>query len=216
MNTQICFQVHDVTIRQTAPGHLEDLAVLQEVVFPTLHEDQRFSVENYRNHLRIFPEGQFVALLGDRVVGMSSTIRYMVDFDDMQHTFDEIAQGGSLNAHNPNGSWLYGADIGVHPECRRRGIARGLYHARQLLVAQLQLEGQYTVGMPSGYGTLSETMSMEEYYSKLEQGELFDPTVSVQQSFGFQMRGIIAEYVQDPVCANYGIVLVLDKSVVLQ
>ncbi len=62
---------------------------------------------------------------GDRVVGATSTIRLHFDFEHVDHTFAEIIQGGWLTSHEPTGDWLYGADIGVHPDYRGRGLARG-------------------------------------------------------------------------------------------
>ncbi|NIW92244.1 MAG: GNAT family N-acetyltransferase [Phycisphaerae bacterium] len=85
-----------------------------------------------------------------------------------------------LSNHNPKGDWLYGADIGVLPAYRRRGIGRMLYEARQGLIRRLNLKGHVAGGMLKGYGPYKNQMSAEEYMEKLKTGEIFDPTVSVQ------------------------------------
>jgi GNAT superfamily N-acetyltransferase len=146
---------------------------------------------------------------GDRVVGMTSTIRMNFDFDHPDHTFADVIQGGWLTSHDPAGRWLYGADIGVHPEYRRRGIARMLYKARHETVRALGLEGQVTVGMPSGYGALKDQMTAQQYYDELVAGARIDPTISAQRRLGFQLRSLVSDYIDDPVCDRYGIVLVL-------
>ena len=102
---------------------------------------------HYRRHVELFPDGQFVALDGDRVVGATTTLRLPFDFDHIDHTFADIIQGGWLTSHEPDGDWLYGADIGVQPGYRGRGIATALYAARQEAVWRLGLEGQVTGGM---------------------------------------------------------------------
>ncbi|HXV61791.1 MAG TPA: GNAT family N-acetyltransferase [Vicinamibacteria bacterium] len=204
-----------IVICSTLPRHARALEQLQLLVFPTLDDSERFKEAHYRKHVEIFPEGQFVALDGKRVVGMTTTIRTLFDFDHPQHTFADMIQGGWLTSHDPEGDWLYGADIGTDPAYRRRGIARGLYAARHDTVKRLGLKGQVTVGMLRGYGDLKGTMSAEAYYQALLRGQLTDPTISAQMRIGFEPLGLVSDYLHDPACDNYGVLLVLaaDKEV---
>ena len=111
-----------LVVMHTRPEHADQLEELQRVCFPTLADEERFKARHYRKHVELFADGQFVVLDGDRVVGMTSTIRLPFDFEHVGHTFAEIIQGGWLTSHEPDGDWLYGADIGMHPDYRRRGI----------------------------------------------------------------------------------------------
>lgn len=192
---------------QTGPEHAERLEELQRIVFPTLADDQRFKAAHYRKHVELFPDGQLCVVDGPRVVGMTSTIRLDLELGD--HTFAEIIQGGWLTSHRPDGRWMYGADVGTHPDYRGRGIARALYAARHRVVRRLGLDGQFTVGMPSGYGAVAHEVSAEDYYAQLVAGARRDPTVSVQMKIGFEPRRLIAGYIDDPVCGGYGVLLVL-------
>ena len=201
-----------VVIASTGPEHAGPLAALQELCFPTLAPEQRFVAAHYRKHLELFPEGQFVALDGDRVVGGTSTCRLHFDFNHVGHSFDDVIQGGWLTSHEPDGDWLYGADISVHPDHRGRGLARGLYAARQHTVRRLGLEGQVTAGMMRGYGAVKDRMSAEEYYRGLANGSINDPTLSAQMRIGFELRGLLPHYVHDPVCDDYAVLIVLDAS----
>jgi GNAT superfamily N-acetyltransferase len=201
-----------LVLRHTRPEHAEPLAELQRIVFPTLAADERFEARHYLRHLELFPEGQFCvvdARHGDRIVGMTSTVRMDFDFEHPGHTFADVIQGGWLTSHQPAGRWLYGADVGTHPDYRRRGIARALYAARHQLVHDLGLAGQVTVGMPSGYGAVKHAMTAEAYYAELVAGTRTDPTISAQLRIGFELRTLIPGYINDPVCDHYGIVLVL-------
>ena len=197
---------------RTQKEHVAQLGELQKIVFPTLAPEQRFEPRHYLRHIELFPEGQLCVVDGDRVIGMTSTIRMTFDFDHPNHTFADIIQGGWLTAHEPDGRWLYGADIGVHPEYRRRGIARMLYKARHETVRRLGLAGQVTVGMPSGYGAVKDQMTAQQYYDELVAGTRSDPTISAQRRIGFELRGLIPGYIDDPTCDRYGIVLVLPAS----
>lgn len=200
-----------LAVHRTAPEHADGLEELQRIVFPTLAPEERFVAAHYRKHVELFPEGQFCVVDEDsgRIVGMTSTIRMRFDFAHPDHTFADVIQGGWLTSHEPDGPWLYGADLGAHPDYRRRGIARALYAARHETVRALGLSGQLTVGMPSGYGALQQTMTAEQYYAELVAGTRVDPTISAQRAIGFQLRGLVPGYINDPVCARYGVVLVL-------
>jgi 4-aminobutyrate aminotransferase / (S)-3-amino-2-methylpropionate transaminase / 5-aminovalerate transaminase len=201
-----------LVVMQTRPEHAEQLEDLQRVCFPTLADEERFKARHYRKHVELFADGQFVVLDGDRVVGATSTIRLPFDFDHVGHTFGEIIQGGWLTSHDPDGDWLYGADISVHPDRRRRGLAAALYAARQEVVWRLGLRGQVTGGMLRGYGAVKDTVSAEDYYADVIAGRRTDPTLSVQLGIGLEPRGLLKDYLNDPVSDNYSALLVLDAS----
>ncbi|MBA3460288.1 MAG: GNAT family N-acetyltransferase [Deltaproteobacteria bacterium] len=204
-----------LVVCQTRPEHVEELDELQRMVFPTLAADERFTAAHYLRHIELFPEGQFCVVdseRGDRVIGMTSTIRMDFDFAHPDHTFADVIQGGWLTSHQPAGRWLYGADVGTHPDYRRKGIARALYAARHELVRSLGLAGQVTVGMPSGYGAVKHLLPAETYHSELAAGTRSDPTISAQLRIGFEIGSLIPGYIHDPVCDHYGIVLALPAA----
>lgn len=196
-----------VVIMTTQPEHAAQLEELQKLVFPTLAADSLMRKEHYLNHINIFPEGQFVALKSDRVIGMTTSIRYGLDVND-NHTFNDVLDHGFLNTHQPKGEWLYGMDIGTHPSYRGLGIAKHLYDARQETVVKLGLKGQYTYGMLSGYGAMKAKMSAEDYYQQLLTGKLKDPTVSRQIMNGFKPYRLVPGYLEDPVCDGYCVLLI--------
>ena len=196
----------------TGPVHFAQLDALQRVVFPTLAEDELFRAEHYARHVELFPEGQLVVVDGDRVVGMTSSVRYDFDLGHADHTFAEMIQGGWLTSHQPQGAWLYGADIGVHPDYRGRGLARALYAARHEAVRRLGLRGQVTVGLINGYGAVADRLSPEAYFQQLLAGERTDPTVSAQQKVGFALRRLVRGYVRDPRCGDCGVLMILPSE----
>jgi len=196
-----------LVVQSTQAGHAAQLEALQEMVFPTLAKNSLFRAPHYLHHISIFPEGQFVVTDGDKVVGMTSTIRYHLD-EKHARAFTEVIDGGFLNTHEPDGEWLYGLDVGVHPQWRGRGIARHLYDARQQTVERLNLRGQFTHGMLSGYGALKATMRAEDYYAELIAGKRKDPTISRQVANGFEAVRLVHGYLEDPVCDDYTVLLV--------
>ncbi|MCY7409152.1 MAG: putative toxin-antitoxin system toxin component, PIN family [Chitinophagales bacterium] len=205
-----------ILITEMKPEHTSQLEALQRIVFPSLAENELLHADQYKKHLEIFPKGQFVAVDGSKVIGATTTMRYHYNFTKPEyHTFFEVMGGGWLTTHEPDGEWLYGIDVSVDPHYRNRGIAKALYRARQHTCKVLNLKGQLTVGMLNGYEKVKKEMSVEEYYEKVKQGEMFDPTVSVQKKVGFEIVGLMKDYLNDPTCGNAGAVIVLaaDKKI---
>ncbi|HET6955070.1 MAG TPA: aminotransferase class III-fold pyridoxal phosphate-dependent enzyme, partial [Vicinamibacterales bacterium] len=204
-----------LVVLHTHPEHAAQLEELQRICFPTLDDAERFKALHYLKHIDLFPDGQFVVIDGERVVGATTTLRLHFDFDHIDHTFADIIQGGWLTSHEPDGAWLYGADVGVNPDYRGRGLATALYAARQETVWRLGLKGQVTAGMIPGYGAIKDRMSAEDYYRDVVAGVVRDSTLSMQMGVGFEPRALLANYLNDPVCDNYSVLLVLgaDKEV---
>lgn len=179
------------------------LEAIQRASFPTLAEDEIITAAHYAAHIRRFPEGQLAVLnQAGQPVACSTDFRTRVDFDHFEHRYIDAVDHNWLGRHDPEGDWLYGADIGVLPEYRRRGLGRMLYQARRDLIRRLNLKGHVAGGMLKGYGNFKEQMSVEAYVAKVIAGEIFDPTVSVQLKVGFKIHGIIQNYVDDPSCDN--------------
>ncbi len=202
----------DYIISSIDAKHVEELEELQRIVFPTLLDEERFHAAQYLKHIEIFPEGQLMVLFQGKVIAATSTLRYNFDMNSPYHQFSDIMGGGWLTTHQPNGAWLYGLDVSVHPAHRGKGLARLIYRTRHEIVTSLKLKGQVIVGMMSGYGKLKESLSAEEYFEKIKSKELFDPTVSVQMKMGFEPQLLIPNYLSDPICDDYGILLTLDKN----
>lgn len=198
-------------ICSTRTEHASRLERLQQIVFPTLASESLFRANDYLEHIRLFPEGQFVALSEDSpdaaVIGMTTTLRHHLD-PESNHTFNDIIRTGFAGTHEPDGDWMYGLDIGTHPDHRGSGIAKLLYDARQNTVQKLNLKGQYTYGMLTGYGVVKEIVSAETYYDELINGARKDPTVSRQMANGFEPVRLVPGYVDDPVCDGFCVLLV--------
>ncbi len=183
-----------IVVTNTRPEHIERLAALQPISFPTLHPAEYLRVEHFLNHARLFPEGQFVALVDGQVVGSTSTMRIDFDFANPQHGFLDIIDHGWLSGHNPRGAWLYGADMNIHPDYRRLGLGRRLYEARTALVERLNLRGQIAGGMLPGYAQHADRLSALEYCQKVVAGELTDPTLTAQIKNGFRFVEVLHDY----------------------
>jgi len=190
------------TIVNSQLSMVEELEAVQRAAFPTLAEDEIITAAHYAAHITRFPEGQFAVLnAAGQVVACSTDFRTSaVDFNDFEHRYIDAVANNWLSRHDPQGEWLYGADIGVLPAYRRRGIARRLYEARRNVIRSLHLRGHVAGGLLKGFSAYKAMMSVEAYVAKILAGELVDPTLSVQLRCGFTVHGIIHNYVHDSAC----------------
>ncbi len=208
---------HNVRFRVTSmkPRHVEALAEMQRIIFPTLTEAELFTAQKYLNHIRLFPAGQFVALVEEhgqeRIAGVASAFRTHFDFEDHHHTFQEAIADGWLTNHDPKGAWLYGADMSVHPDFRRRGVASVLYRARAQLVQRMYLRGEIAGGMLPGYARYRHQMRIKEYVRAVVAGRLKDPTLSAQLRNGFYVRAILYDHITDPRSNNCAALIVREN-----
>jgi GNAT superfamily N-acetyltransferase len=201
----------EITITNTRPEHLAALAAHQRICYPTLADYELMNEEHFASHLRLFPEGQHVALDGERVVGQSSTFRLSEARAFGPHTFHEIQAGGFFTNHDPFGEWLYGADTSVHPDYRGQKVANKLYNARKALIRSLNLRGMLAGGMLPGYNAHKDAMSVDEYVDRVVRGELADPTLSPQLRNGFVVRGILPNYIDDARITHHATLIVWEN-----
>ena len=165
------------------------LASVQAACFPTLNPDLLMRAEHYRSHVRVFPEGQHAVIerATGRVAACSTDFRTKVDFSHYQHRYIDAVADNWLTNHDPEGDWLYGADIGVHPDFRGQGISTLLYDARHRLIRRLGLRGHVAGGLPRGYAFARER-AIEAYVGDVVRGARSDPVLSVQLRRG--IRGL--------------------------
>jgi GNAT superfamily N-acetyltransferase len=201
----------DIVIQNIRKVHASDLAQLQRKCFPTLSENELMLEEHFLNHCELFPEGNFVALVEGVVVGLGSGFLIDFDFDDPQHTFQEIIDEGYYTHHDDDGGWYYGGDISVHPDFRRRGIGSKLYEARKNIVMKLNRKGIVAGGLIPDYVDYKDVLSPHAYVDKVVAGELHDSTLTFQLRRGFEVRGLIKDYLKDDASDNWATLIVWEN-----
>ncbi|MFT5196669.1 MAG: ribosomal protein S18 acetylase RimI-like enzyme [Candidatus Promineifilaceae bacterium] len=192
-----------IIIDNIKPEYVSQLTKLQKVCFPTLADHELMTEKHFLKHCEVFPEGEFVALLDTMVVGLGSGFFINFDFNHTDHTFKEMIAEGYYTNHIPDGEYYYGADISVHPDCRGMGIGRMLYNARKDLVVRTNRKGIVAGGVLPGYPTFRQSHTIHEYVGQVIAGNLHDPTLSMQLRNGFQVRGMLENYVEDSNSDNW-------------
>jgi GNAT superfamily N-acetyltransferase len=204
-----------VMITNTQPEHAAALGSMQKVIFPTLPDEEHFTEAKYRNHMSLFPEGQFVALVEQDgrwlPVGSTSTYRCFFDFEHKDHTYIEAIAQGWLTCHTPDGDWLYGADMAIHPHYRGLRIGRRLYDARRALVERLNLRGELAGGLMPHYELHRTNLTLAQYALRVWQGKIYDPTLTMQIRNGFRIKGLLYNHIGDPRSDNTAALIVRDN-----
>jgi GNAT superfamily N-acetyltransferase len=174
-----------------------ELEAIELACFPMANPDDLLSEEDIRAYARTFPEGYFVAMDGDKPVGMGAGIFLDFDFEHPQHTIAGITGEHQCGNHDPEGDWYYGTDITVLPEYRGRGIGGMLYDARKDVVRRFGKKGIIAGASIPGFFDFKDSMTAHEYVSKVVAGELADPTLTFQMHNGFEVRGLLENYLED-------------------
>lgn len=201
--------IHIDTLKPEYFGALERL---QQACYPTLSLKELMRAPQYDSQYKVFPEGQFVALDGERVVGQGSGLLLDFDFAHPEHSFREITDKFYFRNHKPDGDWYYGADISVHPGWRGRGVGRMLYDARMGIVRRLGRKGIVAGGMLPGYPKYREQFTPSEYAERVAADKLYDPTLSFQLKMGFQLRGMIENYMDDSATGGWATLIVWEND----
>jgi predicted N-acetyltransferase YhbS len=180
-----------VIIRATKPGDVDALLQLQERVYPTIAPWRR---DQLARQLEVFPEGQLVAEVDQRIVGCASSLVILWDEWADEHTWHEITAAGTFSTHNPAGFTLYGAEVFVDPTLRGQRIGHSLYEGRRQMCRRLNLRRIIACGRLPGYSAVAHQMPVELYVKKVLWGDLVDPVLSFQLREGFRFCGIMSDY----------------------
>ena len=200
--------VGELTFTNIAPERAEELEALEHLCYPTIAPDELYDADGFLQLARRFPEGCFMALDGDRIVGAGTGILIDFDFDHTEHSLEEIAGPGGWEAHSAEGDWYYCTTIITHPDHRGRGIGQRMYELRKQCVVDLGKAGIVAGGMMPGYAEHRDTMSAAAYMDKVVAGELYDATLTFQLENGFEARGVIADYLVDDAVGNFASLIV--------
>lgn len=186
---------------------------------PALVEVHRRAYADYSTHydartfalqLEAFPQGQLLVEIDGRVVAYANSIIVQLD-PNQTYTYDEITGGGSYSTHDPSGDTLYGADIAVDPDFRRRGLTSLLYQGRRRLLKRYNLRRLVAYGRIPGYKAYQGVMSAEDYVAAVVRGELTDPALSAHLKAGFKVRRVMFELFKDPSSMDWATYLEMEN-----
>lgn len=196
----------DVCVRQRRPDDTSQVIEIFRAIYPGAPS---WTPEQLASHLEVFPEGQLVAEVDGRLVGMAASLIVLWDDYSMDTNWRDFTDHGTFRNHDPErGRTLYGAEIMVHPAWQGHGVGKRLYEARRALVERRGLLRIRAGARLAGYYRHADTLSAEEYTRRVVAGELADPTLSFQLSRGFVVIGVARDYLRhDPESLGHAAVI---------
>lgn len=156
-----------------------------------------WSEDDIKRLLDIFPEGQIVVLINDKVVGVALSIIVSYDAFGDDHTYQQITGNYTFKTHTPNGDVLYGIEVFVHPDYRGLRLARRLYDARKALCEKFNLKAILFGGRIPNYTEHAAELTPKEYIQKVKQREIHDQVLSFQLANEFHVKKILTNYMPD-------------------
>lgn len=181
----------EIQVRQLRPTDFDRLIEMQQLCFPGM---QPWTIEQLDSQVRLFPEGQLVVEFEGQVVASAASL--IVDFEDYNdwHDWKEIAGGGYIRNHDPEGDTLYGIEVMVHPDFRGLKLARRLYEARRELARRFNLARSIVGGRLPNYHKHADKLTAREYVDRVRDGQLYDPVLTTQTANGFVLKRLIPNY----------------------
>ncbi|MEC4848669.1 MAG: GNAT family N-acetyltransferase [Nitrosarchaeum sp.] len=193
-----------VIIRNTIKKDIPKIVELQKAAFPYMAaKGVYWKPEQLEAHLKVFPEGQFVADYDGKIVGSCSSLIVKFNPEYKEHTWKEACGDSIFSAHNPKGDSLYGADISTHPDNRRLGVATKIYDARKALAIKLNLRRIIAGARLFNYCEFAKELSPLEYVQKVLKHEIREPVLEFQVKNGFKFIKILDDYMKDPRSLNH-------------
>jgi GNAT superfamily N-acetyltransferase len=189
------------------------LVALNRAAYPDLvAADVVYNDAQLAAHLRVFPEGQLVAEMGGVPIGALSTFIPPRAIDPCApHTWIDITDHGTFARHDPEGDTLYLADIYTHPSVWGKGVARTLYRALFAMCRDFGLVRIVAGGRLWGYAEHAHELSAGEYVARVQRGEIKDQVLTSQLRAGFEVRGILPGYLDDPRSGSFATLLVWEN-----
>jgi predicted amidohydrolase/GNAT superfamily N-acetyltransferase len=183
-------QIRNATVR--------DIPQILELTSRVYPEEQPYLPGIIRGQINAFPDGQFVAVFEDMIVGYAATLQLAEAQIFRQHTWDGITGGGYASRHNGKGDWLYGVEVCVDPGRRRTRIGKRLYEVRQRLCEEMKLKGIAFGGRLPGYRRNRRKFSSPEaYLEAVKSRDIIDPVASFQMRLGFEPERVLRGYHPD-------------------
>ena len=200
--------VGSIVIRQMSTRDFAGVVDLTRDVYPA---SPPWSARQLVSHLKVFPEGQLVAVetATRRVVGMAASLIVLWDDYDTRASWRDFTDGGMFTNHDPvHGRTLYGAEVMVLPGLQGRGIGSALYCARRATVERLGLLRIRAGARLRGYHRSAARESADAYVARVVAGSCSDPTLSFQLKHGFHVLAVAPDYLHhDPESLGFAAVI---------
>lgn len=190
-------------VRNATPDDVDRILQLDNEVWT----DFPASRDMIASRVKIFPEGNFIAIRQGEIIGYLAL--QFVNYDLEAHpsfTWNKITNNGTIaSTHNITGEYMYGVGMTVSPRYQNLGIAARLIFAGWGIVVKYNKKGCLIGSRIPGYSKASKICTPEQYLElRREDGKLEDPELRLYEGDGFKVICLLPDYENDPPSCNYG------------
>ncbi|MEZ5356287.1 MAG: GNAT family N-acetyltransferase [Bryobacteraceae bacterium] len=189
----------------------EDIPTVIDICREVYPDSPPWNETQLRSHLKLFPEGQLLAVdaRNGRIAGVAASLVVYWDDYDITDSWRDFTDHGMFTNHDPvRGRTLYGAEVMVRPTMQRRGVGTKLYEARRDLARSMGLLRIRAGARLRGYHLYANRMSAEEYVVRVVRGEIKGPTLTFQLNHGFHVLSVVHGYLpHDPESLGWAAVI---------
>lgn len=203
-------EINKVEVRQLRLSDYDELAQSFKRVYAD--KDVFWTYDQIKTLTQIFPEGQIVTVVDNKIVGCALSI--IVDYNLVKgdHTYAQVTGNETFNTHNPHGNILYGIEVFIQPDYRGLRLARRMYDYRKDLCETLNLKAIMFGGRIPNYHKYADKLRPREYINKVRTREIYDPVLTFQLSNDFHVRKVITNYLpNDEESKHYATLLQWDN-----
>ena len=197
-----------ITTRRWRREDIPEIIACSRATYHDYPEEYIYTERQYAMQLAAFPQGQFLAVCGKQIIGYATSVIVNID-DEFWYDVDELTGAGTFSTHNQDGDTLYGADIAVHPDYQRRGVAMLLYQRRQSILKRYNLSRMIAYGRLPGYKEHAGKITAEQYVEKVTNGELRDSALNTHLKAGYHVQKVQLDITVDRSSLNYSTFLMM-------
>lgn len=175
-------------------------------------EDNYWEKYEIEKMIDLFPEGQVVIKVNDKIAGCALAIIVSEKLAQRKHTYRQITGNFKFSTHNPDGEILYGIDLFIKKEYRGMRLGRRLYDYRKELCERLNLKGIAFGGRIPNYHKYKDEFTAKQYIEKVKQKEIHDPVLDFQLANDFHPSKILKGYLEGDIeSKEYAVLLEWDN-----
>lgn len=197
---------HKLTLRTLKKSDYTDVKEIMDRVYGSM--GGAWEQDQFNAMVDRFPQGQIC--IEDRGKVVAAALSLIISYHEFggRHTYEDIVGDGYLKNHDPDGNYIYGIDLFVHPDYQGLRLGRRLYDARKQLCEELNLQGMLVGGRIPKYKQFADELTPQEYIQRVRNRELVDPVLTFQLANDFHVKKVLKNYnPQDRQSATHGVLL---------
>lgn len=199
-----------ITFKPLTHDLCQPAEALITLCFPHMAESDQYDGE-LEELIRVFPEGGYVAIDGQTVIGIGTGMCLDIDFYNLPPTEDALLYTDSKINHIPDGDYIYANDIAVHPEYRNGHIGKEIINWGKELVQKQNKKGLVGASALPGYAKFKHNMTISDYLKKVVAGQAFDLSLTMQLHNGFKVVRPIQHFFTFPLSDHWGAIIIWEN-----